>query len=65
MPVDKWHERRLLMDDVERDRLKRRYRRTFGAAFAAFGIILLVFFVLGALFLLRLFNLIEGSPTIS
>jgi hypothetical protein len=64
MPVDKCM-RRLLMDDVERDRLKRRYRRTFGAALAAFGIILLVFFVLGALFLLWFFNLIEGSPTIS
>jgi nitrate reductase NapE component len=53
------------MDDVDRDRLKRRYRRTFGAAFAAFGIVLLVAFVLGLLFLIWLWILIEGSPTIS
>jgi hypothetical protein len=66
MPVDQqMHERRLLMEEAEREQLKRRYRRTFGAAFAAFGIILLVFFVLSGLFVLWLFNFIEGSPTIS
>jgi hypothetical protein len=53
------------MDEVERGHLKRRYRRAFGAALTAVGIVLLVFFLLGLLFLLWLLNLIEGSPTIS
>jgi hypothetical protein len=56
---------RLLMDDDERRRLQRVNRRAWGAALTGFGVVLLVFFVVGLLFLLWLWNLVEGSPTIS
>jgi hypothetical protein len=56
---------RLLMDDDERRRLQRVNRRAWGAALAGFGIVLLVFFVVGLLFFFWLWNLVEGSRTIS
>jgi hypothetical protein len=56
---------RLLMDEDERRRLQRLNRRTWGAVLSGFGIVLLVFFVVGLLFLFWLANLVDGSPTIS
>lgn len=53
------------MDEDERRRLQRVNRRTWGAVLSGFGIVLLVFFVVGLLFLLWLANLVDGSPTIS
>jgi hypothetical protein len=56
---------KLLMDEDERRRLQRLNRRTWGAVLSGFGIVLLVFFVVGLLFLFWLANLVDGSPTIS
>jgi hypothetical protein len=56
---------RLLMDEDERRRLQRLNRRTWGAVLSGVGIVLLVFFVVGLLFLFWLANLVDGSPTIS
>jgi len=55
---------RPLMDEDERDGLQR-VRRAWGAALLGFGIVLLVCFVVGLLFLLWLWNLVKDSPTIS
>jgi hypothetical protein len=53
------------MDEDEIRRLQRVNRRAWGAALAGSGIVLLIAFVAGLLFLLWLWSIVEGSPTIS
>jgi hypothetical protein len=54
-----------LHDDDQIRRLRRLYRRTWGASLAVAGFLLLAAFVVGLIFLRWLWSLIEGSPTIS
>jgi hypothetical protein len=56
---------KLLMDEEEHRRLQRVNRRAWGAALSGCGIVLLVFFVVGLVFLLWLWSLVKDSPNIS
>jgi hypothetical protein len=53
------------LDDDEIRRLQRVQRRASGAAFLGTGILLLLFFIAGLLFLVWLWRAVDGSPTIS
>ena len=53
------------MDEDEIHRLRRVQRRAWGATLAGTGLLLLLLFVAGLLFLLWLWRLAEGSPTVS